>query len=126
MTRCENATGAGMTALHLIPQSAGFASNVSEVHVKTHKAMKGLKTQNLRDHMSEAELIFIALAELPTRQITESMEATGMGENESAAKTGGGIARKARRKLEGQTGKKVVSAESYLHPGKRKLVEWKE
>lgn len=58
--------------------------------------MKGLKTQNLRDHMSEAELIFTALAELPTRQIAESMEATGMTENEKAAKTGGGIAKKAR------------------------------
>ncbi len=126
MTRCANATGAGMTALHLLPQSAGFASNVSEVHVKAHKAMKGLKTQNLRDHMNEAELIFTALAELSTRQIAESMEATGMNENESAAKTGGGIAKKARLELEGKTGKKVVSAESYLPLGKKKLVQGKE
>ena len=57
--------------------------------VKAHKAMKGLKTQNLRDHMSEAELIFTALAELSTRQIAESVDATGMNENEAAAKTGG-------------------------------------
>ena len=121
MTRCANATGAGITALHLLPQSAGFASNVSEVHVKAHKEMKGLKTQNLRDHMSEAELIFTALAELSTRQIAESMEATGMNENESAAKTGGGIAKKARLELEGKTGRKVVSAENYLPPAKKKL-----
>ena len=94
--------------------------------VKVHKAMKGLKTQNLRDHMSEAELIFTALAELSTRQIAESMEATGMGENESAAKTGGGIAKKARLELEGMTGKKVVSAESYLPPGKGKLMKGQE
>lgn len=121
MTRCANATGAGMTALRLLPQSAGFASNVSEAHVKAHKAIKGLKTQNLRNHMSEAELIFTALAELSTRQIAESMEATGMNENESAAKTGGGIARKARLKLEGKTGRKVVSKENYLPPRQEKI-----
>ena len=121
MTRCANATGAGMTALHLLPQSAGFASNVSEVHVKQHKTMKGLKTQNLRDHMSEAELIFTALAELSTRQIAESVEATGMDENEAVAKTGGGIAKKARLELESKTGKKVISSENYLPPSKKKL-----
>ena len=98
----------------------------ADVDVKAHKTMKGLKTQNLRDHMSEAELIFTALAELSTRQIAESVEATGMNENESAAKTGGGIARKARLELEGKTGKKVVSAESYLPPSKKKLVKGKE
>ena len=57
--------------------------------------MKGLKSQNLRDHMSEAELIFTALAELSTRQIAQSVDATGMGENETAAKTGGRLARPA-------------------------------
>lgn len=93
----------------------------AEVDVKAHKTMKGLKSQNLRDHMSEAELIFTALAELSTRQIAESMEATGMNENESAAKTGGGIARKARLELEGKTGKRVVSAENYLPPAKKNL-----
>ena len=93
----------------------------AEVDVKAHKTMKGLKTQNLRDHMSEAELIFTALAELSTRQIAESVEATGMNENEAAAKTGGGIAKKARLELEGKTGRKVVTAENYLPPVKKKL-----
>ena len=93
----------------------------AEVDVKAHKAMKGLKTQNLRDHMSEAELIFTALAELSTRQIAESVEATGMNENEAAAKTGGSIAKKARLELEGKTGKKVVSSENYLPPARKKL-----
>ena len=93
----------------------------ADVDVREHKAMKGLKTQNLRDHMSEAELIFTALAELSTRQIAESVEATGMNENEDAAKTGGGIARKARLELEGKTGRRVVTAESYLPSGKHKL-----
>jgi len=51
----------------------------------------------------------------------ESVEATGMKENESAARTGGGIAKKARLELEGKTGKKVVSADNYLPPAKKKL-----
>lgn len=93
----------------------------AEVDVKAHKEMKGLQTQNLRDHMSEAELIFTALAELSTRQIAESVEATGMNENKSAAKTGGNIARKARLDLEGKTGKRVVTSENYLPPSQKKI-----
>ena len=91
----------------------------AEVSVKAHKEMKGLQTHNLRDHMSEAELIFTALAELSTRQIAESVEATGMIENEAAAKTGGSIARKARLELEAKTGRKVVGGESFLPPNKQ-------
>jgi hypothetical protein len=113
---------------HDIKQGAEYAilTNIihqewAEVDVKAHKVMKGLKTQNLRDHMSEAELIFTALAELSTRQIAESTEATGMNENAAAAKTGGGIAKKARLELESKTGKKVVSAENYLPPSPKKI-----
>jgi hypothetical protein len=91
----------------------------SGVSVKKHKTIKGLKTQNLRDHMSEAELIFTALAELSTRQIAESVEATGMAENAEAGKKGGSIAGKARRELEQKTGRKVVTGESFLPPGKQ-------
>jgi hypothetical protein len=90
----------------------------SGVPVKKHKEMKGIKTQNLRDHMSEAELIFTALAELSTRQIAESVEATGMGENAAAGKKGGGIAKKARLELEQKTGKRVVTGENFLPPAK--------
>ena len=68
----------------------------SDVTVQEHKKMKGLQTQNLRDHMSEAELIFTALAELSPRQIAEGSNATGMNENKDAGKKGGGIAKKAR------------------------------
>jgi hypothetical protein len=88
----------------------------SGVTVKEHKNIKGLKTQNLRDHMSEAELIFTALAELSTRQIAESTEARGLPENEVAGKKGGHIAGKARLELEEKTGKRVVSGENYLPP----------
>jgi len=86
------------------------------VSVAQHKEMKGLKSHNLRDHMSEAELIFTALAELSTRQIAESAEATGMAQNKSAARTGGRIARQARNQLESQTGKPVVTGANYLSP----------
>jgi hypothetical protein len=92
----------------------------TDVSVKKHKAMKGLQTQNLRDHMSEAELIFTALAELSTRQIAETMKAVGMKENKDAGKTGGGIAKKARRELEAKTGKKVVTGENFLPPAVKK------
>jgi hypothetical protein len=88
----------------------------SGVSVAGHKQIKGLKTENLRDHMSEAELIFTALAELSTRQIAESVAATGMVENKIAAKTGGCIAKKARLELEAKTGRKVVTGENYLPP----------
>jgi DNA-damage-inducible protein D len=94
------------------------------VSVQKHKEIKGLKTQNLRDHMSEAELIFTALAELSTRQIAQSVEATGMDENAEAGKKGGGIAKKARRELEQKTGKKVVTGENFLPPAtSRKKLE---
>ena len=82
--------------------------------VKKHKDLKGLKTQNLRDHMTEAELIFTALAELSTRQIAETEDANGLIENAKASKKGGKIAKDARLKLEEQTGKKVVTGENYL------------
>lgn len=88
----------------------------SGVTVQGHKAIKGLKTQNLRDHMSEAELIFTALAELSTRQIAETANATGMDENMDAAKTGGNIAKKARLELEQKTGQSVVTGQNYLPP----------
>ena len=86
------------------------------VSVKEHKQTKGLSSHNLRDHMSEAELIFTALAELSTRQIAQSTDATGMEDNATAAKAGGSIARGARKQLESQTGKPVVSTDNYLPP----------
>ena len=88
--------------------------------VKDHKQAKGLRSHNLRDHMTEAEVIFTALAELSTRQIAETSDATGLGENKTAAKAGGSIAKQARRQLENQTGKSVVSSENYLAPAAAK------
>ena len=70
--------------------------------------------------MTEAELIFTALAELSTRQIAETMDATGPPENITAAKAGGGIAKQARKQLESQSGKPVASKQNYLAPGAAK------
>jgi DNA-damage-inducible protein D len=86
----------------------------SDLTVKDHKSLKGLKTQNLRDHMNEAELIFTALAELSTRQIAESTVAKGLKENKIPALKGGRIAKDARKALEQKTGKSVITNENFL------------
>lgn len=106
---------------HGIEKSEEFAKLTNIIHqewsglsVKTHKNLKNLTYQNLRDHMSEAEIIFTALAELSTRQISEKEKAEGYGKNENAAHKGGQISGNARKALEGQTGKKVVSSENFL------------
>jgi DNA-damage-inducible protein D len=108
-------------AEHDIKKGADFAILTNIIHqewagvsVKAHKTMKGLKDHNLRDQMSEAELIFTALAELSTRQIAETDDATGMQENAVAAKQGGTIAKQARRALEDKTGKSVVTGKNFL------------
>jgi len=113
---------------HEIRKESEFAILTDIIHrewtglkVKEHKSLKGLKSQNLRDHMSEAELIFTALAELSTRQIAETMDAIGMRENKVAGKKGGGIARKALLDLEDKTGKSVVTGENFLPPVNKKL-----
>lgn len=85
----------------------------SDLSVKKHKSLKNLKTENLRDHMTDAELVFTALAELSTRQIAETVEAKGLEENKIPAIKGGRIAKNARLELEQKTGKKVVSDENF-------------
>ena len=86
----------------------------SDLSVKEHKKFEGLKTQNLRDHMTDAELVFTALAELSTRQIAETMETKGLKENKKPARKGGRIAKNARMELEQKTGNNVVSGSNYL------------
>lgn len=113
---------------HDIKEGDEFAILTNLIHqewtgisVKDHKNLKGLKTQNLRDHMSEAELIFTALAELSTRQIAETIKANGLNENKDASKRGGKIAKNARLELEKKTGKSVVTSSNFLIPEKKKL-----
>jgi hypothetical protein len=86
----------------------------ADLSVQDHKKLKGLKSQNLRDHMSEAELIFTALAELSTRQIAETDNTEGFEENKAPAKKGGKIAKDARKALEQKTGKNVITNENFL------------
>lgn len=88
----------------------------TDLSVKQHKELKGLKRENLRDHMSEAELIFTALAELSTRQIAETEQAKGVKQNAVAGKKGGKIAKDARKALEQKTGKSVITSQNFLPP----------
>ena len=92
----------------------------SDLSIKEHKNLKRLKTQNLRDHMTDAELVFTALAELSTEQIAETMLAKGLEENKIPAKKGGRIAENARLELEQKTGKRVVGGSNYLLRGRKR------
>jgi len=84
-----------------------------------HKLIKGLKNQNLRDHMTDLELIFSMLGEASTKEITVNTDSQGFEENSRAAKAGGKIAGDARKQLELKSGKKVVTTENYLSEGKK-------
>ncbi len=93
-------------------------SEWSGITTGEHKKLKSLKNHNLRDHMTEAELIFTALAELSTRQIAEVMFATGFEENKLPAKKGGKIACNARLELEKKTGRRVITEKNFLQSKK--------
>ena len=82
--------------------------------VKQHKDLKGLQQQNLRDHMSDAEFIFTALAELSGREVATAEKAEGYRPNESAAHVGGKISGNARKELEDRTGTRVINSGNYL------------
>lgn len=79
-----------------------------------YKNLKGLERENLRDHMTDLELIFSMLGEAATTEITRRHDALSFGENKTAARKGGRIAGEAREKLEEETGEKVVTPENYL------------
>lgn len=76
---------------------------------KEYKQYKGLKKENLRDNMTNKELVLNMLAELSTKEISETVNPQSFPEHEDVAKRGGGVAKEARLKLEAETGKKVVS-----------------
>jgi hypothetical protein len=88
---------------------ATFGLNPSD-----HKKVKGLKSQNLRDHMTDLELIFSMLGEASTTEIVKTQNPKGFIQNKKAAKLGGAVAGNARKELEERTGKKVVTSENYL------------
>jgi DNA-damage-inducible protein D len=75
---------------------------------------KRLKRENLRDHMSDLELIFSMLGEAATTEITRTRDAQGFPQNKETAKAGGAVAGNARRELEEKSGRPVVTSENYL------------
>ncbi|MBF0548546.1 MAG: phage antirepressor protein [Candidatus Riflebacteria bacterium] len=85
-----------------------------------YKKVKGLKRENLRDHMNDLELIFSMLGEASTTEIARTKDAQGFEENKEAAQTGGKIAGNARKDLELKSGKKVVSSEKFIPAGKER------
>ncbi|ANI88187.1 phage antirepressor protein [Arachidicoccus ginsenosidimutans] len=87
---------------------------------KEYKKVKKLKSQNLRDHMSDLELIFSMLGEASTTAIVKTQHPKGFAENKKAAKQGGAVAGNARRELESKTGEKVVSSKNYLPENRKK------
>lgn len=106
---------------HGVTKSEEFAMLTNIIHrewsdlsVAQHKKLKGLTHQNLREHMSEAELLFTALAELSTRQIAEKDKAQGVKENKEAGHKGGKLAKQTRLQFEKATGTKVVTSKSSL------------
>lgn len=88
-----------------------------------YKRYKGLKRENLRDHMDDLELIFSILGEASTTEITKNKDAQGFPANRQAAKDGGTIAGNARKELEKKSGKKVTKRENYLkNPQDKKIL----
>ena len=86
-----------------------------------YKKFKGLKRENLRDHMGDLELIFSMLGEASTTEIAKNKNAQGFGQNKQAAKEGGTIAGNAKQELEEKSGKRVTTTKNYLPSQKKRL-----
>ena len=98
----------------------------SDKSTKDYKKFKGLKKENLRDNMTNTELILNMLAEASTKDISQAVDPETFDENKEVAKQGGNVAKVARLELESKTGKKVVSdlsAKKMLNNQKRKNLE---
>ena len=112
----------------------GFSILTAEISKATfgltpneYKKFKGLKRQNLRDHMNDLELIFTMLGEASTTKIARNKDALGFGENKDAAKEGGTVAGVARKELEKRSGERVATSDNYLDkPEKVKKLENKK
>jgi len=104
--------------------TAEIAKAAFGVTPSEHKQLKGLKRENLRDHMTDLEMIFSMLGEAATTEITRVDDAQGFDESKEAARKGGDVAGTARKDLEKKTGKRVVSPENYLtEPESRKRLK---
>jgi prophage antirepressor-like protein len=85
-----------------------------------YKTLKELKRENLRDHMTDLELIFSMLGEAATNEITNIEHPLGFDENKKVSTRGGNVAKEARLKLEQETGKRVISKKNYLTDNKKR------
>lgn len=118
---------------HGVKEQVEYAILTAEISKATfgltpseYKKVKGLKSQNLRDHMNDLELIFSMLGEASTTAIVKTQNPKGFQENKKAAKQGGAVAGNARKELESKTGQKVVSNQNYLPDKKIKQIRKKK
>jgi DNA-damage-inducible protein D len=100
--------------------TAEISKATFEMTPSAYKKHKGLKRENLRDHMTDLELIFSILGEASTKEIAVNKDAQGFVENKQAAKEGGAIAGNARKELEKKSGKKVISKENHKKLSQKK------
>jgi hypothetical protein len=115
---------------HKIEESEKFAILTNIIHqewtgliIKEHKNLKKLKGHNLRDNMTDAELLFISLAELTTHKITENEKSIGFNKNAVSAKKGGHYTKNAKENFEKLTNSKVISKQNYLSPKTTKQIK---
>ena len=85
-----------------------------DLKVQEYKQLKGIERENLRDHMTDLELIITMLGEATTTQITQQKNSRGLDKLRSDAKIGGAVAGRTRKDIQKQTGKKVISKENFL------------
>ena len=104
---------------HGIKNNKEFAILTNEItkawagkSIKDYKNFKGLKKENLRDNMTSTELILNMLAEVATKDIAEAKNPYGLQENKKIAKEGGSIAKEAKKAIEKQTGKPVITSKN--------------
>ncbi|MBN1344850.1 MAG: Bro-N domain-containing protein [Phycisphaerae bacterium] len=104
-----------------VKEQKNFAILTAEISKATfgltpsqYKNLKGLQRENLRDHMTDLELIFTMLGEAATTEIARNRDSQGFDENQVAARDGGTVAGDARRQLETKSGKRVVTNRNYL------------
>jgi len=88
---------------------------------KQYKNLKGLRKENLRDNMTNLELVLNMLAEVSTTEISQKEKPDTFDKNRKVARRGGGVARVARKKIETETGKKVIGRSNYLRRGQKRL-----
>lgn len=97
-----------------------------DLKVDEHKKIKGLKKENLRDHMTDLELIITMLGEATTTQLSQDRDSQGIPKLLTDAQDGGAVAGRTRKDIEKQIGRKVVSKENFLSTAKNKQINRKE